>query len=572
MRIDGGGADSAAWAPLPGDASAALIEAGVLLASELSLPTLLRRLVEIAVTITHARYGALGVSGPQGGIVEFITVGLSDEQRAAIGPIPTGRGILGALIHDPYPLRLVRLQDDSRSVGFPPNHPPMTTFLGAPVRARGQVFGNLYLTEKADGGIFNASDEAAAVILASQAGVAIANAQTYRDLNQRERWLAALHKITAALLAGQSRHDLMSTIVRSAREMSNADLAAVALPVEGEATTLRVVAADGVGADRLLRAHGRASGTPSHRVLSTGRPLLGRADSGADLDASLLAEAGVPVGVLMVVPLLLRDRASGTISISRSASGDEFTSDDLSLLESFANQATLALDYARVQAQSRSLALLEERQRIARDLHDEPIQALIYLARRLESMVVEPSVTGAAATRLQETRELAVAVVDGLRQLTEGLRSEILEHDGLPAALQDLARRYSSRVEVPVEVSIRGQPQRWAPETERSLLRVAQEALSNVERHAEAGLVRLDLTVRADELCLRVADDGVGFLTSGHGAVTAGLGTIGMRERMEQLGGRLVIRSRPARGTVVLAKLPADGGEDSRDNHSDPNR
>jgi signal transduction histidine kinase len=448
----------------------------------------------------------------------------------------------------------------------------MTTFLGAPVRARGQVFGNLYLTEKAGGANFDASDEAAAVILASQAGVAIANAQTYRDLQQRERWLGALHEITAALLAGQPRHDLMNTIVRSAREMSNADLAAIALPVDGQATTLRVVAADGVGAARLLKAPGRASGTATHLVLSTGRPLLVREGSGVDPDASLVADAGVPVGVLMVVPLLLRDRVSGTISLTRSAAGPEFSPEDLSLLERFASQAALALDYARVQAQSRSVALIEERQRIARDLHDEPVQALIYLARRLESMAVEPSVTGPAATKLQETRELAVAVADGLRQLTEGLRSEILEAEGLPAALEDLAQRFSSGVGVPGEVSIRGQPRRWASEAERNLLRVAQEAPSNVERHAEAGRVRLDLTIRAGKVRLRVADDGVGFLTNGTGAATAGVGTIGTRERMAQLGGRLLIRSRPPSGTLVLARISADGTGESGDKHPDPHR
>jgi signal transduction histidine kinase len=552
--------------PPPEDLQSALIEAGVLIAAELSLPVLLRRLVEIAVRLTHARYGALGVTGPHGGIVEFVTVGISDEERAAIGAIPSGRGLLGALIHAPHPLRLARLQDDPRSVGFPPNHPPMNSFLGAPVRAGGQVFGNLYLTEKADGSPFDAADEAAIVTLATQAGVAIANAQTYRELRQREQWLGALHEITDALLAGEPQQGLLTTIVRSAREMSNADLAAIALPLDDGSTTLRIVAADGVGSDRLLTAPGRPSGTASHSVLSTGRPLLARAKS-VDFHAHLVSDA-VPVGVLMVVPLLLRERVKGTIILTRAAPDAEFSSEDLSQLESLASQATLALDYARVQAQSRRLAVIEERHRIARDLHDEPVQALIYLARRLESIAVEPSLGGAAAAKLEETRELAVAVVDGLGQLTEGLRSEILEREGLPAALEELARRFGSRAQIRVEVVIRGEPGRWAPELERSLLRLAQEALSNVERHAQAGSVRLDLTFRDKGLSLRVADDGIGFLASGQGATAPGLGIIGMRERVALMSGRLVIRSRTGRGTVVVATVPDGRNQEGRGIHS----
>lgn len=553
----GAGADGDSGASAPEDTGAALLEAGMLLAAELSLPMLLRRLVEIAVRITHASYGALGVTGPQGGIVEFITVGLGDDERAAIGPIPSGRGILEALIHDPHPLRLARLQDDPRSVGFPPNHPHMTSFLGVPVRARSQVFGNLYLTEKEKGAAFDAADEAAVVTLASQAGVAIANAQTYRNLRQRERWLGALHEITAALLAAAPPKEMMTTIVRSAREMSDADLAAIALPVADGSSTLRVVAADGAGADRILTAPAKATGTASHSVLVTGRPLIVRAASG-DAYVSFVAEAGLPIGARLVVPMLIHGRASGTIFLTRSGSGADFSSEDLSLLESLASQASLVLEYARVQAQSQRLAVIEERNRIARDLHDEPVQALIYLARRLESIAVEPSVTGQAATQLGETRELAVAVVDGLRQLTEGLRSEILEHEGLSAALEDLAQRFSSRTGVAAEVSMRGSPRRWNPELERSLLRLAQEALSNVERHAKARRVRLELTVRTGELSLRVADDGLGFVVFGKGAVAPGLGTMGMRERVALQGGRLLIRSRPGRGTLVVARVPTE--------------
>jgi signal transduction histidine kinase len=538
------------------DSRPALIEAGMLLASELSLPILLRRLVEIAVKITGARYGALGVLGTQGEISEFITVGLSEQERAAIGPLPTGRGVLGALIHDPQPLSLTRLQDDHRSVGWPLGHPPMTTFLGTPVNARGQVFGNLYLTEKEGGQPFDADDQAAAVTLATQAGVAIANAQTHQDLLQREHWLAALHEITTGILAAEPEPDLMTTIVRSARELAGADLAAIALPLDEGSAALRVVAADGVGSETILRAPAKTSGTVSHLVFGTGRAQTAMGVHG-EFESSLVAGAGVPIGALMVVPLLTGGRVTGTISLTLAETGAEFSPGTLSLLESFAGQASLALDYARVQAQSLRVAVVEERIRIARDLHDEPVQALIYLARRLEGMAIESSNGGTSVAKLGETRELAVAVVDGLRQLTEGLRSEILDLKGLAPALGDLVGRFDSRTGIPATFSIRGNPSRWDAELERNLFRLTQEALSNIERHAGAGRVRLDLIVRAGGLTIRVADDGVGFISSGEGAVTRGFGTIGMQERAALQGGRLRIRSRPGRGTVLVATVPA---------------
>ncbi|HUY57669.1 MAG TPA: GAF domain-containing sensor histidine kinase [Candidatus Micrarchaeaceae archaeon] len=553
-----------------GDPRVALIEAGVLLASELSLPVILRRLVEIAVSITGARYGALGVTGPNGGVAQFITVGLGSEERAAIGALPQGRGILGALIRDPRPLRLARLQDDPRSVGFPAHHPKMTSFLGAPVRARGKVFGNLYLTNKVGGEPFDADDEGAAVTLATQAGVAIANAQTFGELIQRERWLGALHAVTAALVAGQPQHGLLTTIVRSAKELAGADLAAIALPVDEGSPALKVFAAEGVGSEQLLRAPPKSAGTASHLVLRTGRSQTLRSRSG-ELGGTLLAGAGVPLGVLMVVPLGIGGRVDGTISLALLEPEAEFRPDAEAQLESFAAQASIALDYARVQAQLLHLAVVDERHRIARDLHDEPVQALIYLARRLEFMASESSAEGTSSTKLEETREVAVAVADGLRQLTEGLRSDILDHAGLPAALLDLVQRFSSRAEVAADFSTRGALGRWNQELERDLFRVAQEALSNVERHAQASEVRVDLIARPGSLTLRVGDNGIGFISAGNEAVSRGLGTLGMRERVAGHGGRLMIRSRSGRGTIVAAVVPSSpipgNGGDPRAQH-----
>jgi transcriptional regulator with GAF, ATPase, and Fis domain len=205
-----------------------LLEAGLALGAELSLPVALQRIVELAAELTGARYGALGVLGRDGRISEFITTGVTATERAAIGPLPVGRGILGVLIDDPRPLRLHDLADDPRSVGFPARHPPVRSFLGVPVTARGRVYGNLYLTEKRGGGDFDTDDERALVLLAAQAGVAIENAQLYQEARDRAQRLEAVRAITTAMLAGVDPAELLGQVVGQARRLVDADLATLA--------------------------------------------------------------------------------------------------------------------------------------------------------------------------------------------------------------------------------------------------------------------------------------------------------------------------------------------------------
>ena len=212
------------------DRNERLLEAGLALSSELSLPVILQRIVDLAADLTGARYGALGVLGPDGTISEFITTGVSEAERAAIGHIPVGRGILGVLIEDASPLRLREIAEDPRSVGFPANHPPMRSFLGAPVSARGQVFGNLYLTEKHDAEAFTDEDERALVMLAGQAGVAIENARLYEEARDRARRLEAVREIATAILDGTDPDRVLGLVARHARELVGADLATLADP------------------------------------------------------------------------------------------------------------------------------------------------------------------------------------------------------------------------------------------------------------------------------------------------------------------------------------------------------
>ncbi|MHB8394901.1 MAG: sensor histidine kinase [Candidatus Dormibacteria bacterium] len=546
----------------------AMVEAGMLLASELALPRVLQRLVELATQFTGARYGALGVLAGDGSIGEFITVGLSDSERQAIGDPPKGRGVLGLLIKDPAPLRVDRIQEHPESVGFPPHHPRMTSFLGAPVRAQGRVFGNLYLTEKVGGGSFDAADEQLLTTLAGQAGVAIANSQSFEELRQRERWLQALHAINSAMLSGGSTEALHAAIVKVAREMTDSVLSAVVRPRDGDPRRLWVTAVDGRGAHRLEHLELPASGTASHAVMRSGRPRLLETGSA---QAAWFAKAGVDIGPLMVVPLTVRQRTEGTILIARGLGASSFRQEDLSLVDSFASQAALAIDYLQIQEQLQHLAVLQERQRIARDIHDDPVQAVIYLARRLEFLAAAPELTGLAARQLEQVRSLAVAVADGLRQLTEGLRSETLEEHGIGPALTELGQRFEGRSGVRVEVRTTGDVTRWPEALERGWLRIAQEAISNVERHAGASRVGIRVDQREGRLRMAIQDDGVGFRARKGRAPQEGLGMLGMRERAQLLGGSLWVRSRPGRGTLVVVRVGRDAvnGEGQVQPHSE---
>ena len=208
-----------------------LLEAVLTVGRELDLDQALQQIVESAASVVDARYAALGVIGGDGMLAKFLTTGLTPEQVKAIGPFPTGRGILGELIRHPEPLRLRVISDHAHSVGFPANHPPMHSFLGVPVRVRGEVFGNLYLTEKRGGGQFDAEDESVLQTLAVAAGVAIDNARLYRDARLRERWLAASGEITARLLSGASEQDVLAELVQDSLEILQADLGVIALTV-----------------------------------------------------------------------------------------------------------------------------------------------------------------------------------------------------------------------------------------------------------------------------------------------------------------------------------------------------
>ena len=388
----------------------AIVGAGVALASELSLDAVLQKIVETAAELTGARYAALGVIDPSGQALErFVVTGIDEETQAAIGDVPRGRGILGALIQDAKPLRLENLAEDPRSVGFPPNHPPMRAFLGVPILLRGVAYGNLYLTEKADGAPFTAEDEELTTMLSSQAAVAIENARLYEAATRWLTQLESLNEIASALASEVELSRVLELVASRLRELVHARLVLIALP-GSDGATLVVRASDGEGADEFLGIRLERDGSKTGKVLERRRSE--RVDSMID-DFEIDQDAGRRLAARtgLFVPMLLRDRAIGVISAhDKEGSDARFTEEDVRLAEAFASRAAVAVDLSeRVASDAlrRVVSAQElERQRLARELHDETGQALTSILLGLKAVedAKDPSDLEAAAGQLQRAR------------------------------------------------------------------------------------------------------------------------------------------------------------------------
>ncbi len=356
-----------------------LIESGIALSSELSLEVVLRRIIGLAVEITGARYGAVGVIGPDGRLSEFVTTGIDDATRAAIGDPPVGRGVLGVLIEEGGPIRLEDIRSHPRSVGFPPHHPEMGPFLGTPIVVRGTAFGDIYLTDKPGG--FSEADEETLKVLAAQAGVAIENARLYAESRRDERMLDAFREIAIAILSGAGSDEALGLVARRAMELVEADLSTVAaLDLVGR-LTLQV--AEGEHADDLRGATFPPKGSISGEVIRCGRAILVP-------DAARDARAYQPVvkigemGPMILVPLAERGRAIGTLNAARLRGGRPFRQEDVELLQRFADQAAIAIEFARAQREAQRVAIMEDRERIAKELHDGVIQSLFAVGMGLQ--------------------------------------------------------------------------------------------------------------------------------------------------------------------------------------------
>ncbi|HET7406029.1 MAG TPA: GAF domain-containing sensor histidine kinase [Mycobacteriales bacterium] len=527
-----------------------LLEAVVAIGSHLALDEVLDRIVRTAASLVDAQYAALGVLDPGGDrrLSQFITVGLDKEQRAAIGDLPHGRGVLGVLIDEPKAIRLTNLADHPASYGFPANHPPMRTFLGVPISVRGEAFGNLYLTEKRDGGAFTVADEQIVLALATAAGLAIQNARLYEQAQRRQQWLEAVSGVTTRLLGGATGDEVFPDLVARARDLAAADLALLALPV-GDGT-LRVVAADGVGADQ-LRGGAIPEQSLAAAVMRDGAPaIVDDALTDPRIWPGLLHAAGV--GPALYVPLGTAEAALGTLVVADVGAKPPFGPDMLQLVESFAGQAAVALRLSAAAADREQLAVLGDRDRIARDLHDLVIQRLFATGMALEGALRSIQSENAAG-RVRRA-------VDDLDETIKEIRTTIFalqapapaSGEGLRSAVLQASRTAASALGFEPHIDFAGPVDTLVPPAiGEQLLAVLREALSNAARHAEASSVDISVQAEPTQVRLAVRDDGNGLAEGGR---RSGLANIAARAR--DLGGTFTAERGEDGGTVVTWQVP----------------
>ncbi len=531
-----------------------LVETGIALSSELSLEALLLRLTEAAVELTGATYGALGLVDRLGvGLERFITVGIDPETRTTIGDPPRGRGILGALISAQAPLRLRDLGQDARSVGFPPGHPPMASFLGVPILLRGVTFGNLYLTEKRGGEEFSEEDEELARMLAGQAGVAIENARLYESSRQWSRQLESLNEVTAALLTEADLAQIFDLAAQRLRELLDARVAFVEVPTPERAGGLVIAAASGENAEALLGVYHEQRRSKAGRVFLRAR--AERVDSLIDdPEVDQAAPRILSATAALFVPLIVRDGAVGVIVVYDKHGRDpRFSDADLRVAQAFATRAALALELSERVGRESVRALLHgqelERTRLARELHDETGQALTSILLGLKAAEQE-----LGAEQVQRIRTLVASALADVRRLAVELRPAVLDDFGLEPALERLVRVVSERSGLVVRLNVDSQLQALPPELETALYRIVQEGLTNVVKHARASAVSIVLAGSEGNVRLLIEDDGVGFDPSS--VRTGAFGLIGMRERVSLLRGRLLVESEVGAGATVIIDLP----------------
>ena len=541
-----------------------LLEAVVAISSGLDLESTLRRIVQTAVELVDATYGALGVigAGGEGGrrLAEFIPVGLTGQQISRIDHWPEGRGLLGLLIDDPRPLRLADMAAHPASSGFPDGHPPMRSFLGVPVRVRNEVFGNLYLANKRGGGEFTDDDEAVLTALGAAAGVAVENARLYDAASRSQRWITASAEVTTALLSGADPEEVLASITARARELSGADLAVLALP-DDEGRVLTVAHADGDGAQAVRGLVLPAAGSLSGQVLASGDPVTSP-DFAADGRAAAAARAAMShLGPAVVFPLGAAGSGRGVLTIGRRHGAAPFPAPDAAFAASFAAQAGIALELAASRGEAERLLVYQDRDRIARDLHDLVIQRLYATGMSLQGtmpMIARPEVAD-RVTRAVDDMDATIKEIRGAIFALQA-RDAAAGPDpraGIVALVEDMTPVLGFAPSLRLGAGLRALA---SGELADEALTVLREALSNVARHAAATQAEVTVDVTSDGmLTIVVTDNGTGIPPDGRRS-----GLRNLAQRAAKLGGQF--RTAPADpaagkpGTRLEWRVPAAAG------------
>jgi len=517
--------------------------------AELDLDHVLERIVSAAVTLVSARWGALGVIAPDGRLERFVHVGMAPPEVAAIGHLPEGHGILGAVIDEGEPIRLAHLDEDPRSVGFPRHHPHMDAFLGVPIRIRGMVFGNLYLTNQDGGPEFSEEDQRLVASLAGVAAIAIENARLFDEQVRRERWSSALAEVTAALLS-EDTVDILAVLAERVASVIDSELVCVIVP-DGEddgVPMLRVDTARGVGAEELVGRRYSAEGTLSGRAIATGE--LASTESGPG--ESVLRD-GRPSAAI-ALPVRAGDDVLGALSVYRREDAPRFTDAERAMAGEFAQQAGIAIELGRGRADRQRLALVEERSRIARDLHDHVIQRLFGTGLALQSI----------AARNPAAAEAINAQVDAIDQAIGEIRTAIFALAPRPGTanslrhrLLDVATDAAPGLANPPVVTFAG-PVDLLVEGALAddVVAVVRECLSNAARHARPTRVEVSVAADDDAVVVTVDDDGVGMPAT----ATRASGTRNLDERARRRGGSFEVAARETGGTRARWQAPVASG------------
>lgn len=523
-----------------------LIDAILAITSGLKLDATLRAIVHTAAELVDARYGALGVRGYDHRLVEFVYEGIDEETRHLIGSLPEGRGVLGALIEEPKPIRLDDISRHPASVGFPLHHPPMRTFLGVPVRIRDEVFGNLYLTEKADGQPFSDDDEVLVQALAAAAGIAVDNARLFEESRTREAWIEATRDIGTQMLAGADPAMVFRLIAEEALTLMAGAATLVAVPLDDEAPAcevddLVIVEVAGEISPAVKQMTVAVSGTSIGGVFHDRTPR--RFDR---LD--LAVDGPVEPGPALVLPLRAADTVAGVLVALRSADEQPFSDKQLDMMAAFADQAALAWRLATAQRQMREVEILTDRDRIARDLHDHVIQWLFAVGLTLQG--------AAPRARVPAVRESIYSSIDDLQEIIQEIRSAIFDLHAGPSRATGLRHRLDKVIDQLAIPALHTTVQYTGPLSVVDTVlanhaeAVLREAVSNAVRHANATSLAINVSVE-DDVRVEVVDDGVGI----SGDITES-GLRNLRQRADDAGGEFTVENMPTGGTLLRWSAP----------------
>jgi signal transduction histidine kinase len=526
-----------------------LLEAVLVVSSGLELDATLRQIVQAAVDLVDARYGALGVLGDDGMLTKFVYVGIDDDTRELIGPLPTGHGVLGVVIEDTEPLRLADLSQHPASVGFPPHHPPMRTFLGVPIRARGEVFGRLYLTEKNGGPGFTRDDEVVVQALAGAAGIAVDNARLYEETRRRQRWLEATGEITAELLGATDPTEALRLIANRARELTGADYTVIAVPDDleippSEIAELTVAVCAGMDPDTVTGRKIPIAGSTSGEVFADHVPR-----SVPSLAFGFADGLGVEFGPALALPLGAGESISGVLLAVRAPGSAKFDEHQLQVVSLFADQAALALQRAESQSARRELEVLADRDRIARDLHDHVIQRLFAIGLAMQG-THRRAKSPAVAARLAEHLDQLHDVIQDIRTAIFDLHSGPADSPGLRSTLHEAITELTAEASLRTTVRMSGPVDVVPTRLAEHAVAVVREAVSNAVRHAQADELTVTISVD-DNLVIDVTDNGIGIPD-----IVARSGLHNLQQRAADTGGSCTLERPEDGGTRLVWTAP----------------